>query len=91
MVRGSYCQKVMTFFSSFFLVFNSKVEPPFLKVWIRPCTLTSLGHNYVQGLRVSKFRRTLLFYNTKAFIFDHTKQFRLLLNENLQVSTEMSQ
>ena len=49
MMRGNYCQQVMSFF---FLVFdlqlgcNSRVEPPFLTVWIRPCTGAKISDSF---------------------------------------------
>ena len=46
MVRGSYCQQMLIFFFGLQLTAglrcNSKVEPPFLKVWIRPCIIISI-------------------------------------------------
>ena len=60
MVRGSYCQQVMTFF--FFdlqltarLKLQFKVEPPFLKVWILPC-------NYI----INSFM-----YYSSYYVFQH--------------------
>ena len=46
MVRGSYCEQVMTFFGlqiTARLKLQFQSGTPFLKVWIRPCILKCLN------------------------------------------------